>query len=362
MSDLNLAVIGAGFMAQTTHIPCFQRISGASVMGLASGRPTLRQQVAARFHIPKQYASWEEVAADPAVDAALVLLPPEYNPDVCCGLLEAGKHVFAEKPMALSHAQAQRMADCAAAAGKILMMGFMKRYDSGIQRAKAIWDEWQASGEMGQLVCGRAWCLLGGNWTANIERLVGIIKTDDPQSEKPVADKGPSWLPEKFSAPMPGWGSAYYFFNHVHSHNVNLLRHFCGDDYVVSHADLRHKTKLAHLVYGDAVVTLETGAGVAAHGFEEGLKLFLEKATLEILPPPPLLMQGGATIRIYRGGEAREYCEPLGEWDWSFRRQAQEFVDCVREDRQPVSGAADSVGDLGMVEAIFRCATAAGTY
>lgn len=349
-------------MAQTAHLRCFQLAEGAEVVGLACGRPQLRQQVAQRFGIPRQYGSWEEVAADPTIDAAVVSLPPEYNPDICCGLLEAGKHVFAEKPMALSVVQAERMAETAARSDRLLMLGFMKRYDSGVQRAKTWWDEHVATGELGALVCGRAWCLLGGNWTANIERLVDTIRSDEPQTPKPVADAGPDWLPESLASGMPGFGSAYYFFNHVHSHNVNLLRHFCGDGYEVIHADLTHRTRLAHLAYGDAVVTLEVGTGISAHGFEEGLRLYLERATIEILPPPPLLMQGAATVRIYQGGEVGEYREPLGEWDWSFRRQAQEFVDCVREGRKPATAAADCVGDLRMVERIFRCAVDLGLH
>ncbi|NPV48187.1 MAG: Gfo/Idh/MocA family oxidoreductase [Armatimonadetes bacterium] len=356
MPELRLAVVGAGFMAQTAHIRCFQLAQGAQVVGLASGRPHLREQVARRFGIARQYGSWEEVAADPQIDAVVVSLPPEYNPDVCCGLLEAGKHVFAEKPMALSVAQAERMAETSGRTGRLLMIGFMKRYDSGVQRAKAWWDEHVATGEMGNLVCGRAWCLLGGNWTANIERLVEMVRTDEPQAPKPVADTGPDWLPAALAAGMPGFASPYYFFNHVHSHNVNLLRHFCGDGYEVIHADLRHRTRLAHIAYGDAVVTLEVGTGISAHGFEEGLRLYLEKATIEVLPPPPLLMQGGAEVRIFQGGDVQEFQQPMGEWDWSFRRQAQEFVDCVREGREPVTAAADSVGDLRMVEDIFRCA------
>lgn len=362
MPDLRLAIVGAGFMAQTAHIRCFQLAQGAQVVGLASGRPQLREQVARRFGIPQQYGSWEEVAADPAIDAAVVSLPPEYNPDVCCGLLEAGKHVFAEKPMALSFAQAQRMAQTSARAGRLLMLGFMKRYDSGVQRAKAWWDAHVATGEMGALVCGRVWCLLGGNWTANIERLVETIRTDEPQVPKPIADTGPDWLPASLAAGMPGFSSLYYFFNHVHSHNVNLLRYFCGDEYEVIHADLRHRTRLAHLAYGDAVVTLEVGTGISAHGFEEGLKLYLEKATIEVLPPPPLLMQGAARVSIYQGGSGQEFSQPMGEWDWSFRRQAQEFVDCVREGREPVTSAALSVGDMRMVEDIFRCAVDRGCY
>jgi predicted dehydrogenase len=264
--------------------------------------------------------------------------------------------------MALSLAQAERMAAVARDTGKLLMLGFMKRYDSGVERARRFWEEFVVSGEMGTLVAGRAWCLLGGNWTANLERLVAILRTDEPQAPKPVADKGPAWLPETLAGDMPGFSSPYYFFNHVHSHNVNLLRYFCGDEYEVSYADLRHRTKLIHLVYGDAVVTLEVGAGTSAHGFEEGMKLYLERGWMEVLPPPPLLMQGAARVRIYRGGAVSEYCEPLGEWDWSFRRQAQEFVDCIRESRQPRTGADDSVGDLRMVEAIFRRAVELGTY
>jgi predicted dehydrogenase len=367
MPDVRLAIIGAGFMAQTAHIRCFQLAQGARVVGLASDRPQLRAAVAARFGIPRQYESWRDVCADPEVDAAVVLLPPECNPDITVALLQAGKHVFCEKPMALSLAQAERMAAAAEGRGRAsagptrLMLGFMKRYDTGIERAKALWDEWGASGELGKLVTARAWCLLGGNWTANIDRLIPILRTDEPHGCKPIADHGPEWLPECLAEKMPTFGSPYYFFNHVHSHNVNLLRHFLGDDYEVTYADFRHRTKVAHLAYGDALVTIETGPGISAYAFEEGLRLYCEQGWMEIIPPPPLQMQGCASVKVYRGGEMMSFQQPMGEYDWSFRRQAQHFVDCVRDEVEPRSGGRDSVGDLAMVEAIFRQATELGT-
>lgn len=362
MERIRIAVVGAGFMSQAAHIHCFQLAEGADVVGLASGRPKLRAAVAKRFGIPREYESWQDVAADPEIDATVVSLPPEFNPDVVCGLLEAGKHVFAEKPMALSLRQAQRMADAAEATGRILMMGFMKRYDTGIERAKKFWDEVVAGGEMGVVICGRVWCLLGGNWTANQQLLVPILRTDEPQAPKPVADRGPDWLPEKLGRGVLGFESLFYAFNHVHSHNVNLLRHFLGDDYEVTWADLRHRTKIAHLRYGDALITFEVGGTTSAYGFEEGMRFHFERGWMEILPPPPLLMQGAARVRIYRGGETMELSQPMGDWDWSFRRQAQHFIDCVRSGRQPLSSAASSVGDLAMVEAIFRRAVEAGNF
>jgi predicted dehydrogenase len=355
MEDLRIVIVGAGFMAQAAHIHCFQLARGANVTALASARPRLRQAVADRFRLPRQLDSWQAVASDPDIDAAVVSLPPEFNPDIVCGLLEAGKHVFAEKPMALSLRQAQRMADAAAASGRLLMMGFMKRYDPGVERARKFWDEVVAPGHMGALVCARVWCLLGGNWTADQHLLVPVLTTDEPHVSKTVADTGPDWLPATLGGgDAPGFGSLFYFFNHVHSHNVNLLRHFLGDDYEVTHADLRHRTKIALLRYGDALVTFEVGPGISAYAFEEGMKLYFEGGWIEILPPPPLQMQASARVVIYRGGDLTELREPLGGWDWSFRRQAQHFVDCIREGRQPCSSGADSVGDLAMVEAIFR--------
>lgn len=361
VDKVRVGIVGAGFMAQAAHIHCFQLAEGCEVLAIASGRPQLRGQVAARFSIPRQHDSWAQLAADEDVDAAVVLLPPEFNPDVVCGLLEAGKHVFAEKPMALSLAQAERMADTAARNQRLLMMAFMKRYDTGIERAKQFWDEVVASGGMGELICGRAWCLLGGNWTANQHLLVPVIRTQEPHAPKPIADLGPDWLPQRLREGMPGFASPYYAFNHVHSHNVNLLRHFLGDDWEVLYADFRHRSKMVHLRFGQALVHIEVGTGTSAYAFEEGMRFYFERGWIEIIPPPPLLMQGAARVTVYRDGEMMTLSQPLGDWDWSFRRQAQHFIDCVRNGTQPRSSGADGVGDLRMVEAIFQRAVELGT-
>jgi predicted dehydrogenase len=361
MDKVRIGIVGAGFMAQAAHIRCFQLAEGAEVLALASSRPQLREQVAQRFGIPRQYETWVQLATDPDLDAAVVSLPPEYNPDVVCALLDAGKHVFAEKPMALSLRQAERMADSAARSQRLLMIGYMKRYDPGVERAKQFWEEVVAPGQMGELVCGRAWCLLGGNWTANQHLLVPILRSDEPHVPKPVADLGPDWLPDRLREGMPGFASPFYAFNHVHSHNVNLLRHFLGDQWEVVYADFRHRSKVIHLRFGEALVSLEVATGISAHGFEEGMRLYFQRGWIEILLPPPLLMQGAAQVTVYRDGERQELWQPLGEWDWSFRRQAQHFVDCVRQGYQPRSSGADSVGDLRMVEAIFQRALQLGT-
>ena len=127
MSSIRVGFVGVGMMSQVCHIPCFQQAEGCEVTALASSRPGMLGQVAERFGIGKRYASHAELAADTDIDLAAVILPPEYNPQVCIDLLEAGKHVFCEKPVSLAVADAERMEAAAQAAGRLLMVGFMKR-------------------------------------------------------------------------------------------------------------------------------------------------------------------------------------------------------------------------------------------
>ncbi len=360
MRQVKLGFVGAGFMTQLAHLPCFSAIEGCRVVAIASSRPKLRDMVARKFGIPKQYDSWPELAEDPEIDAVAAILPPEFNPDIACALLSAGKHVFIEKPMALSAVQAERMAEAAARAGKLLMVGYMKRYDPAVERAKQFWDDYVAAGKLGKIVSIRAWSMRGGNWTANIERLFPVLRTDEPFAPKPIADLGPNWLPENLRQGMPGFASPYYDFLHVHSHDVNLLRFFMGDDWQVVHADFRHHNRLVHVRFGDVLASFETTSNASVHGFEEGIKFYFEGGWLEVLLPPPLEMQGQAAVRAYIDADKTEL-RLLGEWDWAFRRQAEHFIQCIRGETQCRSDAADSAGDLRLVEAIFKRAVEDGT-
>ncbi len=107
-------------------------------MALAEYRPELRRKVATRYEIPRTYATHEELLDDPAVEAVVVVTPRAYTAPVTLDCLEAGKHVLTEKPMAGTVEQAKRLVVAAQTRNLRYAVGYMKRYDEGVQLAKKL--------------------------------------------------------------------------------------------------------------------------------------------------------------------------------------------------------------------------------
>lgn len=349
MSKVRVGVVGAGFMAQYAHILCFQQAPDAQVTALVSSRPNLLNQVADRFGIEKRYASVSELASDPDIDLAMVSAPPEINVPLCVELLEAGKHVFCEKPVALRVADAQRLVDAAAAAGRRCMVGFMKRADAGVRIAKGIVDDWRESSEAGKLLFARVHSFIGGDWQGNIMSLSSQIKTDEPMSPK-ATTPSPDWLPEDFAG---AWGP-YYFFNHVHSHDMDLLNLFLGRECSVLHADWGADAKTALLDYAGVRASIEVGKCANNTRWDEVLTVYFEGGSVEVALPPPLLINAPAEVRVHYMADRQEVCSPQARYSWSFMEQARNAVEVVQGAAEPLCTAEDGLAQLKMTEAIFR--------
>ncbi len=134
MSDLGIAVIGAGRIAQAAHLPALARAEGAQLVGLCDPSAVLSSQVAARYGVPG-YAHVDDLLAAPGVEAVIVAVPDRLHLPLASAALEAGKHVLVEKPLAASVGEAEQLAAAAARTGLKLQVGAMKRYDPGVQYA-----------------------------------------------------------------------------------------------------------------------------------------------------------------------------------------------------------------------------------
>ncbi|MFN8630112.1 MAG: Gfo/Idh/MocA family oxidoreductase [Chloroflexota bacterium] len=102
-SDIGAAVIGSGFIG-TVHIEALRRI-GVRLVGLLESNPELGARRADELGLPKAYASLDELLADAAVQVVHVTSPNELHHPQAKAILEAGKHVVCEKPLALTSAQ-----------------------------------------------------------------------------------------------------------------------------------------------------------------------------------------------------------------------------------------------------------------
>ncbi len=123
------------------------------VLAIASRDGEGARRIAASLGIPRAHGSYEELLADPEVDAVYIPLPNHLHLDWTLAAARAGKHVLCEKPIALSSAEAQQMADACASAGVLLMEAFMYRLHPSWRAVR----ELIASGRIGRLQTVQSW-------------------------------------------------------------------------------------------------------------------------------------------------------------------------------------------------------------
>ena len=110
-SEIRIGIVGAGQITRTRHLPGFQSLPGVKVVAVCSRRRETTARVARDFDIPKIYGNWEDLVADPEVDAVVIGAWPYLHCPVTLAALDAGKHVLTEARMAMNAREAQRMCD-----------------------------------------------------------------------------------------------------------------------------------------------------------------------------------------------------------------------------------------------------------
>ncbi len=343
---LNIGMIGAGFIGQLAHLMNYIEIPRCRVLGVAEFRPELRRRVAARYEIPRTYATHHEMIADPDIDAVVVVTPRPYTGPVVLDCLQAGKHVISEKPMAGSAAQGQRLVDCAKAKNLCYAVGYMKRYDEGVQAAKQILDEVLQSGSLGTLLYARAHCYVGNSYC----NAGGHVVTDE---KAPYSDAGwpiaPDWLPDELQKP-------FAVFLNTYSHNSNLLRYLFDKTPTIEYASLDAELgQIVVLNFGSFIAALETGR-TTNRGWDEVTEVFFSDGRLSIRTPPALLKNVPATIEIYKAGSVQEVVSPQINWTWAFRRQAEAFVDAALDGTPLSIGGEEALEEMRFVEQMWRTA------
>ena len=120
-------VLGCADIAVKKVIPAMMRSELSGVSAVASRSADKARDTAAALNIPASYGSYEELLADPSIEAVYIPLPNHLHAEWAIAAAEAGKHVLCEKPMATTSADALRMIEASEGAGVKLMEAFMYR-------------------------------------------------------------------------------------------------------------------------------------------------------------------------------------------------------------------------------------------
>ncbi|PYS88224.1 MAG: gfo/Idh/MocA family oxidoreductase [Acidobacteria bacterium] len=133
---IGIGIIGTGF-ARTTQLPAFRACTGARVVAIASGHRANAEAVAREFDIPNVADGWREVVARPDVDLVSIVTPPVTHAEIALAVLDAGKAVLCEKPMAMNAAETDAMRQRAAQAQALALVDHELRLLAGRQRLRA---------------------------------------------------------------------------------------------------------------------------------------------------------------------------------------------------------------------------------
>ena len=127
-------------------IPAMQKGAVSRIDAIASRDLTRAKETAAKLGVGKAYGSYEELLADPSIDAIYNPLPNELHVPWTIKALEAGKHVLCEKPIALDAKEAEQLIGARDKSGKLVAEAFMVRHHPQWRRAREI----VRAGEVGE--------------------------------------------------------------------------------------------------------------------------------------------------------------------------------------------------------------------
>ena len=148
---VRIGLIGAGQRGQQ-HLENYQQVPGAEIVAVADINESLARSVAARFDIPHVYTDYRELLRRDDLEAVDICLHNNLHRPVAVAAMQAGMHVYCEKPMAGSYADAKIMYETAQALGRKLAIQLYTLFRPETRAAKLLIDE----GCLGELYHARS--------------------------------------------------------------------------------------------------------------------------------------------------------------------------------------------------------------
>jgi predicted dehydrogenase len=316
-APLRICLVGAGRAGKVHANTMINFIPTARLVAIVEAVPESRQQVGETYGVESraQFDSLESALHSAVFDAVVITTPTFTHASLAVKAAQAGKHIFLEKPMALSLAECDAIIQAAHQAGVILQLGFMRRFDPEFTAAVSRIE----AGEIGQ-----------------------------PMMVKSLTH-GPG-LP-------PAWARDLSQSNgmlaEVNSHDWDCLRWLMGSNYQRVYTETANFKGAANQVdtpnfYDNALVTVKfengglgsiSGVCPCGYGYDARVEIVGEKGILQIGE-----LQGQAVVvctnrdqglitPIYRTWPER--------FAWAYIHEMRHFVECARNGNPPKASGED---------------------
>ncbi|TIR98777.1 MAG: Gfo/Idh/MocA family oxidoreductase, partial [Mesorhizobium sp.] len=206
---LRVGVLGCGPIAQFAHLESCVKAANADLYAICDAAPDLLARMSATYEPQKMYGDYDEMLADPKLEAVIVATSDAYHVPMSIRALEAGKHVLCEKPIGISVEEGERLAEAVKRSGKVLQVGHMKRFDPALEAARDFVRD-----EMGEILALKAWYCDSTHRYTNTDAVQPLPVTSK-LARKPAGN--------------PKADLRQYFMLAHGSHLVDTARFLCGD-------------------------------------------------------------------------------------------------------------------------------------
>ena len=126
--DMGVALVGAGNLAKWVHLPNLKKTKGAVLRAVHSSSGARGKNYAKRFEAEYCTTDYDEILRDPRVQVVVIVSRNQHHASQALAALQAGKHVFIEKPMALTEDECRRLFSAQSESGQELVVGFNRRF------------------------------------------------------------------------------------------------------------------------------------------------------------------------------------------------------------------------------------------
>jgi predicted dehydrogenase len=327
-TPLTLAQFGCGYWGPNL-LRNFSALPDTHVKYVVDAMPERRAFVEAGFPRTKAVADVDEVLNDPAVDGVVIATPAGTHFDLAQRVLEAGKHVFVEKPLATSVAEVDALAQAADARQRIVMVGHTFIYNSAVRYVKKLIDD----GELGEVRYIYSQRLNLGRIRSDIDALWNFAPHDISIIQYWLNDPEPSAVARQGMAYMQDGIEDVVFLNLQYPDKVMANIH-------VSWLDPQKVRKMI-VVGSKRMVIYDDVADEKIAIYDKGIDrraIVGEHMDFDTPPAAQFNYRTGAILM-----PEVKFAEPL-------RVEAQHFAECIRSGQTPITGLDHARKVVGILE------------
>jgi glucose-fructose oxidoreductase len=154
---LGVALIGLGYYSTDLLAPALQKTKNCFLAGIVTGTPSKAETWKSRYNIPDKniynYQNFDKIADNPDIDVVYIVLPPSMHKEYVVRGANAGKHIWCEKPMAMTAAECQEMIDACKKNKQSLAIGYRLHHEPNTQAYRKIINQ-KLLGKVKSVKCG----------------------------------------------------------------------------------------------------------------------------------------------------------------------------------------------------------------